>query len=113
MKRAGNYKASPIGFYRIHVAFYYQEVFDALATISYPVWTVEQEAGRRKKTIYGTCPNCLWINKLDRRKIHDSGRFMAPGCFICTKCGFSFRPELIGWKAKYLVSTHKSRRLKA
>jgi hypothetical protein len=93
--------------------FSHQEFSDSM-TVSNPVWTVDQEVGRRKKTIYVTCPNadCLKINKLDRRKILENGRFKHPGCFVCIRCESSFWPYLIGWDPEYLKITKKTRKLR-
>lgn len=69
--------------------------------IDTPVWCVQKaEPWRRKKTIFATCPGCLKINRLDRRRICDSGIFSGDGCFVCPSCRCPFWPHLVGWDLK-------------
>jgi hypothetical protein len=91
--------------------FRHQKDLSPSSVIETPVWTVDQEVGRRKKTIYVTCidKNCLAVNKLDGRKIRDDGVFQRPGCFMCRRCGSSFRPFLEGWRPEHRKSTKAPR----
>lgn len=75
-----------------------------------PVWCVEKaEVYRRKKTIFGTCPNCLRINRLDGRTVDQFGNFSGCGCFVCTSCYCPFRPHLMGWSPMHVTSRGRKR----